>query len=259
MTETFLKGGACMLNIAVCDDEDLWLEHTANLVNAYFQSHAEVSARVQTFSSAKNLISTVSMNGGFDLYILDVVMPEITGIEAGIQLRQRDQKGLIIFLTSSKDFALDSYAVAALNYLIKPVDPQLLFSTLDKAVQKLVKRRNKAISVKTRDGIERIAFDDIVYTELIGRSCCYYLNNGRTVQGNQQRASFTDQMLPLLKDNRFCRCGASFVLNLYYVKTVGKDSVSLVDGRGIISLPKAACSAVRTAWLDYWFDGGNEQ
>lgn len=248
-----------MLNIAVCDDEQLWLDKTVDLLNGYFQQHSDIPVRIHTFSSGSNLLSTVTMQGGFDIYILDVVMPELTGIDVGVYLRQHNHNGLIIYLTTSKDYALDSYRAQAFHYLLKPVDEPQLFAALDRATQLLSSKRNKVLSVKTRDSIERIAFDDIVYTELVGRSCCYYLNNGRTVQGNQQRASFTDQMLPLLKDNRFCRCGASFVLNLYYVKAVGKDSVSLVDGRGIISLPKAACSAVRTAWLDYWFDGGNEQ
>lgn len=81
----------------------------------------------------KNIINHVDEHGGFDLYILDCIMPGMNGIELGAALRMRDDMGFLIYLTTSPDFALDSYRVDAFDYLLKPVRSELFFQSLDKA------------------------------------------------------------------------------------------------------------------------------
>ena len=136
-----------MLNIAVCDDEKLWLENTVGLLNDYYTVHNEITVKIQAFQSAYDLVESVEENAGFDLYILDVMMPEMTGIQVGTKLRAAEKRGLIIYLTTSKDFALDAYSVQPFHYLIKPVEKECLFAVLDKATAILKDRHTKAISV----------------------------------------------------------------------------------------------------------------
>ena len=243
-----------MLNIAICDDEQLWVENTASLLREYYSEHSGMSAKIHTFSSAYDLLECVEANAGFDLYILDVVMPELSGIEVGIKLRNNNKRGLILYLTTSKDFALDAYSAEPFHYLIKPVEKDRMFSVLDKATDILKERRGKAVSVKTKEGVQQLLFDDILYVAYEDRSCHYYLKDGTVVIANQLRASFTDIMLPLLKDDRFCKCGASFVLNLYYVQTVDKDAVRLRNKEEPVYLPKNAAALLLPAWLDYWME-----
>lgn len=244
-----------MLKIAVCDDEQVWLEHTASMLQEYYRGRCETPAKIHIFASVYDLLESVDDNAGFDLYILDVVMPELSGIQLGARLRKLDERGLIVYLTTSKDFALDAYEVEPLHYLIKPVEKEKLFAVLDKATAILTARRNKAISVKSKDGIQQILFDDILYVEFAERSCHYYLKDGSVVVANQLRASFTEIMLPLLRDERFCRCGASFVLNLHHVQAVEKASVRFRNTSLSVSLPKNAAALLLPAWLDYWMEG----
>lgn len=252
------KRGGTLLKIAICDDEQLWLENTASMLWEYYSGRTDPSVKVHVFSSPYDLLESLDDNAGFDLYILDVVMPEFSGIQLGARLRKMDQRGLIIYLTTSKDFALDAYEVEPFHYLLKPVEKDKFFSVLDKAMAILTARRNRAISVKTKDGIRQIFFDDILYVEFAERCCHYYLKDGNVVVANQLRASFTDIMLPLLRDERFCRCGASFVLNLHYVQSVDKAAVWFRNTEKSVCLPKNAAATLLSAWLDYWMEGENK-
>ena len=245
-----------MINIAICDDEPLWLESAEKLLNEYSE-HTGTPVKVHTFLSAYDLIEYVDDNEDFDLYILDVVMPEKTGIQVGTWLREADKRGLIIYLTTSKDFALDAYSVQPFHYLIKPVEREKLFAVLDKAAAILTERVNKAICIKSKGGSLRIMFDDIVYVEYIDRCSNFHLKNGNIITATQQRTSFADSMQPLLSDERFFRCGASFVLNLYYISAVDKDAVHFRHAPNALYLPKTASGVLTSAWFDYWMEKGN--
>ena len=104
-----------MLRIAVCDDEEKQLHEITRLLEAYFRSRPSLNGQVETFLSSSGLLERAGSLGGFDLYILDILMPELTGIETGRRLRALGDGGEIIYLTCSNDFAADSYDVRAFS------------------------------------------------------------------------------------------------------------------------------------------------
>lgn len=244
-----------MLRIAVCDDEEQQLKQIANLLEAYLQSHPELNGQVGTFESGNALLAQVDQSRSFDLYILDILMPELSGIEMGRQLRARKVDGEIIYLTSSNDFAADSYDVHAFFYLLKPVDEQKMFQVMDGVVEALNRRRNSAILVNTADGPRRILLERIQYVERVGRRIRYHCTDG-TVDSQTIRASFREVTAPLLADQRFCLCGASFVLNFQYVCGVDGQIALLDDGQTVV-LPRTAAMDFKFAWGAYWLAQGN--
>lgn len=247
-----------MIKIALCDDESEWLEKHKAMILEYAQTFPQYQIQLTCFDNGSKVLNSVIMSGPFDIYILDVVMPNMTGIETGIRLRQYDQLGKIIYLTSSPDFGIDSYITGAFFYLLKPVTQAKLFEILNKATADISRRKEKAIKVKTADDIMLLHFDDIVYVELNRKALCYTLANGKRVESVSQRESFSQCVLPLTADNRFALAGTSMCINVFFVQSVGKDCVVLKDGTKLY-LSKRACASLRSAWLDYWFDeGGND-
>lgn len=243
-----------MLRIALCDDEAGQRQATGRLLSGYMAQH-HLAARVREFASGRELLNAVEETGPFDLYILDIVMPEMNGIDLGLLLRQTDREGAILYLTSSLDFALESYQVRAFYYLLKPVEEGRLFGLLDEVVDTLRKKREGGVQVKSHGGTVRLFFDSILYAELMSRTVRYHLRDGGFVDSMTLTGSFREAVSPLLEDPRFLLCGASFIVNLYYVKIVDKNGAVLSDGSSL-GLPKAACSALRAAWSDYWLEGG---
>ena len=154
-----------MLRIAICDDEEKQRRESASLLEAYFDSRPGLSGQMELFQSGSALLERVKAAGGFDLYILDILMPDLSGIETGRRLRTLGGGGEMVYLTCSNDFAADSYDVRAFFYLLKPVEKDKFFQVLDGAVEKLNRRRASAVVVSTADGPRRILMEHIRYVE----------------------------------------------------------------------------------------------
>lgn len=108
------------------------------------------------FASADELLKDVKENGGYDIYLLDIVMSGDNGMEAAISLRAAMDEGIIIFLSASTEYAVRSYDVEAFYYLMKPLDPHKLKEVLDKACAVLLKdRATNLIEVKTAFGVSQ--------------------------------------------------------------------------------------------------------
>ena len=243
-----------MLRIAVCDDEESQRNHIAALLNTYLQSRSILHGQIDTFQSGDALLERIEERSGFDIYILDILMPELSGIDTGRRLRALGEGGEIIFLTTSNDFAADSYDVRAFYYLLKPVEQNKLFQVIDGAVEKLHRRRSSAVLVTTANGPRRLLLEHIRYVERVGRFMRYYCTDG-TVDSQSIRGSFREMAAPLLADRRFYLCGASFVLNCQHVTGVSGQT-ALLDNGQTVSLPRTAATDFKKAWGAYWLEEG---
>lgn len=241
-----------MLRIAVCDDEEKELKQTAALLETYLQSHPGLNGKVEIFPSGNMLLTQTEETEGFDIYILDILMPELNGIDTGRRLRTLGDGGEIIYLTSSNDFAADSYDVRAFFYLLKPVEPRKLFQVLDGATKKLNRRRKNAIVVNTTNGPRRILLEHIRYVERVGRCVRYSCTDG-IIDSQTIRVSFREMVAPLLYDRHFYLCGASFVLNFQHVTAV-KGQMAQMDNGQTITLPRTSATDFKKAWGNYWLE-----
>lgn len=244
-----------MLRIALCDDDERDRAEINALLDQYVASRG-ISVRVWSFTEANELLSAVEDGGAFDLYLLDVLMPEMDGIKLGLALRKVDADGLIVYLTTTRDLAVESYAVQAFYYLIKPITGNELFPVLDRALAALQKRRAEVVHVKTPDGTVHLLLDDIYYAELTERVVCYVCKTG-AVDSISVRGAFSEAIAPLLRSGQFFLCGSSIAVNLYHVAETDKTGAVLSTGQRL-ELPRAACAALRTAWSDYWMGGNRE-
>lgn len=225
---------------------------TCDLLEKYARDR-QLIFKIHCFSSGNELLHSVMDTGCFDLYILDIIMPNLSGIDTGLALRRFDANGIILYLTSSKDFALESYDVHAYYYLVKPLVPDKLSSIMNEIVSLLDKKQKQTIKVKTTDGSILLTFDQILYTELVGRAIRYELTDAQNIKSMTFSGSFKEMMEPLLSDNRFVLCGASFLVNLSCIKMVDKKGALFHTGK-YLELPRSACSKLRLSWSDYWLN-----
>ena len=240
-----------MLHIALCEDDARQREESSALLEAYFTAR-DLAARVRVFSSGAQLLGALS-DGLFDIYLLDIIMPGMNGIALGREIRKRDRNSSILYLTSSPDFALESYQTKASSYLLKPVKKDELFAALDDAAAIHTHRKQNGILVKCHGGTIYLTADDIYFAELHNRAVSYRLREG-TLESMTISGSFRDAVSPLLQSKNFILCGSSFIVNLHYVRLVDKNGAQFTDGHYLV-LPKSACAPLRNAWSDYWLEG----
>lgn len=242
-----------MIKLALCDDEAEQREAIGNLLREYAASRPSFVLKMSIFSSGLDLLAAAEECGGFDLYVLDIVMPGLSGIDLGVRLRELYSGGTIVYLTVSPEYAVDSYAARAFYYLMKPVEPAELFRVLDLAAAALEKRKAACVAVRTKDGLERVRLDEIVYAELSGRTVRYHLADGSSLDSLTMRSPFQEEAAPLLADQRFFLCGASFAVNLFYVTAVEKGFLRM-DGGARVPLARGLAGQAKRRWSDFWLD-----
>ena len=164
--------------------------------------------------------------------------------------QKQAKEGEIVFITVSKDYALEGYDVHALHYLVKPLEPERFAAVLDDVAGKLEGRRARSVVVATAQGVRRLALDDILYAERAGRRVRYHCEVG-DVDSQTIRTSFSAAMEPLLQDARFLLCGASFAVNLARIAAV-EGQRAVFDTGASVALPRAAVPALKVAWGSFW-------
>ena len=243
------------IKVALCDDETGCHETTEKLLAEYKQKNSSVFFELASFSSGRELLDYIDANQTFDIYILDIVMPGINGIQLGTALRERGDEGLIIYLTFSPDFAVESYSTDALHYLLKPIDNSQFFQCMDKAVSRLNRSLLETVSIKTPDSTRIVPIRDILYAERVNYRIRYYLNDGTVIDGVTFNGSFQNAVSPLIAYSDFLSVGSSFAVNLYYVTEVTKSDM-LLTGNHHVPIPRRVHEMVKSKWADYWLNKG---
>ena len=238
------------MKIAICDDD----QQCSGIINILLQQYASrkegLDLNISIFNNGHDLLDAIADNKCFDICILDIFMPGVSGIELGTKLRNSGYDGLIIYLTSSREHALDSYKVKAFNYVLKPVVPENLYSILDEAVNYIASKPSKSIIVKTKDGNIRISTANILYVELCKRILIYHLADDSTIESIYIRVPFSEAVQEILTDSNFAICGTGNVINLSQVTMIGNEKVIFSNGSNAF-FSKKICNELRAVWMDY--------
>ncbi|MBQ8449228.1 MAG: response regulator transcription factor [Clostridia bacterium] len=241
------------MRIAICDDEPHCLGQAVAVAEEYLKDRKEKKLSLHTFSTSYDLLEEAEKTGGFDIYVLDIVMPGMNGIQLGKKLRDAGYNGKIIYLTSSEEYSLDAFRVKALNYIIKPITKEAFYEALDEALDLIYIKNEKSFVVKTKERTVKLTFDSIMYIETSKRTVIYHLVGGKSVESLSMRSGFGEAIADLLDDKRFVLCGAGMAVNLDHVTEIENEAVAFGDTYKPF-LGKKACRELRVAWSDYLLD-----
>lgn len=245
------------MRVAICDDEAVCIARALDIATDYAEERKDKDIVFETFSEAETLLKATRENGSYDIYILDIVMPGMNGITLGQALRNEGVDSKIIYLTSSEEYALESFRVRAFDYILKPIEKQTFYTVMDEVISSINIKKDKALIVKTKYNNARITYDSILYAELKGRAIVYHLVDGKTVEANTLRTTFSVAVKDLLDDKRFVLCGASMAANMHHITMVENEGIVFMDTIRVF-LGKKACRELRTAWNIYWLTEGGK-
>jgi DNA-binding LytR/AlgR family response regulator len=240
-------GGMLMLQIALCDDNIDELSMMVQIINQYRLSK-HINCDYAVFLNGFELISALDKGKQFDIFCLDIIMPGFSGIDTAKKIRSYDKNAPILFLTSSPEYALESYSVKAMNYVLKPITKEKLFFTFDEMLEHIhVKDNEDVLIVKSSEGIEKILISNLVYAEVIGRHVLYHLVSGKVIECNE---SFSNVCNHLLNYRNFIKTHRSYILNMQYVDTISHNQVNL---QTLSSIPIAQGKApeIKQRYLAY--------
>ena len=233
-----------MITCAVCDDDATIAETLFGLIRNY-------SDEFDCTAYTNPLALQAAVRGGqkFGLYILDIVMPGITGIELAREIHEADGESVIIFLTSSDEYHRDAFELEALQYLDKPMDMTKLYRALDRAVRYIGKKKLEFLPIQTKNGIHNIDTNQILYVESSRHILTFHLRDESEVATLDSSLSL-ERLTGMLHLPPFCVPCRGFIVNMNNVECLQKFMLVMTSG-DVIPIPQKQFSKVRKQYSDY--------
>lgn len=235
-----MKGDYMSYKIAICDDSKIDRDYLNSIIKKWLEKNEE-TALIKEFNSGESFLFDYEDNKDYDILLLDIEMGNIDGVATAKKIRESNDSVQIIFITGYSDYIADGYDVAALNYLMKPVNEEKLFSVLDKAKEKL-KKNERILTLEANGLYYRIAIYKIKYVEVLA--------NYLTIHADEDvKIKMTLTSFEKLLDDRFIRIGRSYIVNLTKITRVSKSELRLDDGT-ILPLARSAYELVNRAIIN---------
>lgn len=226
--------------VAICDDSDADRRYIMDMVRSW-ASAAGHEVQIDGFPSAESFLFRYAGESDYDILLLDIEMGAMDGVTMAKELRKSNDTVQIIFITGYSDYISEGYEVAALHYLMKPVNEEKLCLVLDRAAEKLAKNE-RILNFEVSGEMVRVPIYQIRYADVIGNYVTVHAQTDVTVK-------MTLGELEKQLDERFYRVGRSALVNLTQISRVTRAEIRLNDGTAI-PLPRGAYEGVNRAIIN---------
>lgn len=226
-----------MIRAVIIDDEQSSRDTIFNILQNYCD-HVEVVGQAQNVAEGLALIGKTNP----DVVFLDIRMPDGTGFDLLEKVPRIDFQ--VIFVTAYDQYALKAIKFSAIDYILKPVDPQMLieavgkirvsnvdFDEMNKKINILLRNRNsfERITLPTFEGYKFVNIKDIIRCEADSNYTNFYLNSGEKVLVTRTLKEYEDN----LSGMEFIRVHQSHMVNLKYIDRYIKGdggTIVMMDG-----------------------------
>ena len=198
------------MRIAICDDDEQELARLSELI-AKYQLNSGENIDCRSFQNSTDFLCG-QKGGEYDLILLDASISGKSGVQAARELRERDRNVEIIFVSSSPEFAVESYSVGAYYYLLKPIEADALFPLLYRIGSKLSGQEEQGFVLKSRKGVVRIVFSRLEFVEVIDKTVSFHLADGTVYEVTAALADFEEK---LLGRPEFFKTHRSYLVNFH--------------------------------------------
>ena len=237
------------MKIAICDDELSVLQEIKGLLEEYRKEY-DREIEYDEFQSPLELLTKMEQCGCYDALILDILMNDDNGIDVARELRKTDTDVKIVFLTSSPEFAVQSYTVDAFYYELKPVRRDSFFALMERLYAEWEKEQNEFFIVKCENGINKIDVKDLEYCEVVSRALMICLENGTRLKST---AKITEIEAALHRFGCFIRPHRSYLVNLRYVANLSQKNITMRSGVKI-PIPHGKYTKTKEVYMEYAFE-----
>lgn len=209
------------MKIAICDDEIKIISDLENIV-----AETISNCTILQFSNGKEFLESIERQH-FDLLLLDIDMPEITGLDIAKQIININPKPLVVFVTSHDELVYDSLQFHPFGFVRKTYMNSELPKVLKDSISEIEKKENKFHFRTATDDVS-IKIEDILYFESDG--------NYIKLFSADDEYRFRGTMLSIentMAVNGFVRIHKGFVVNQSVVKMINAEECILTDGQSL--------------------------
>lgn len=228
------------MKILICDDEQAYLNTLQFHIDEYMENH-HIPCTVTVVTDPLQIAGDDSV---FDLAFLDIQMPGVDGITLAKELRQRNPKLALFFVTNYDCYQDDAMDLRAFRFFEKPFNVNRLYAGLDKAME-YIDGAYVELFLSENSALQRVVADDILYVTRSGRRASVV-----TSEKVYSTADKFDNLCERLPQLFFYPVHKSFFVNLHYIDRYTYGGILLTDGTQIPIAPRRQ-SAFHKFWFEY--------
>lgn len=240
------------MKIAACDDNLVFLQELSGLLNQYSEEYG-CPVEYKLFTNPLELVAQIEKGVHYDAILLDVFMPGINGIQCAKDIRTYDNYVKIIFLTFSTEYAVESYAVKAYQYLLKPVQKEKMFMALRQLEGEAQNSKKYIFVIKSKTGIIKVLLSKVEYCEMINRKIMLHLTDKEEIECSLRMGELEEKLEPF---GMFIRPHRSFLVNMDFIQSLSSNGITMESG-GKIPIPREKYGQIKQFYMDYIFHQAN--
>lgn len=227
--------------IFICDDDELFLDRLKKEISAWCEKE-QCICQINEYLQGERMLSDIEKKAG--LYMLDIDMPEMSGLELATQIKQRDSEAVILFVSNHEEMVFEAIHYAPFRFIRKERLPEELPEAL-LAWWCRIQQQEEQLTLATRAGVCMVAVRDILYMETRG----HYLSVHCVDNVYEMRGRMLDWE-EKLKDSGFLRVNAGCIVNCRYIHGLKSASVELISGE-IFSISRQRRDEVKHAYMEW--------
>ena len=227
-----------MIKIAICDDEDRSVALHEHIVRECLQSEG-IGCEITTYTQSRNLLYDITDDGFFyDLILLDIEMPGISGMEIPQQIKGYLPNVRIIFVTSHTEYAIDAFELSIFRYVPKNnLETKLPAAVIDAA--KLIElEAGQEYTIQTANRMEKIPYKDIFYIQRDGKNASIVSSAGTSKVRKSLQQVFDElnarkslqQVFDELNAPEFIFIDRGYIVNIVQIMKISDSIAVLKNG-----------------------------
>lgn len=194
-----------------------------------YEKEKGIALNLTRFTSVEDFMTVY--RGGSDLIFLDIQLPGMNGMSGAELLRQADRTVALVFVTNLAQYAVNGYAVNALDYIVKPLSVKKLFFVMDKAIEHAkLSSRQKRVTIRTTSSFSSISSNAITFVEVSGHRMTVHMTDGSEITATGSLSALYDE----LRDYDFERCNSCYLVNMRYIAEMKGDVVHMITGEELL-------------------------
>lgn len=215
-----------MLQIAVCDDEPLSLQKIEAITRQCLKKQ-NIFPLISVFTNGEHLLFALEDGAFFDLLLLDIEMPEISGMELARQIHQKLPEALIIFVTAHFKYAVDAYELDIFRYIPKNQLSARLTHAVTDAAALLETQHAQSYLISNQNRMERIPLKDILYLSREGKNSLFHMraSSASAIRLRKSLAEIYEE----LPAEEFVFIDRGCIVNLRHISSITHSDCVLTD------------------------------
>ena len=235
-----------MIRIAICDDEQSMVQQNEEIVKSSLQA-CGIGYEITTYTQSNNLLCDVGEDNFFyDLILLDIEMPEMSGMELAGKVKEFLPNVKVIFITSHVEYAIDAYELSIFRYVPKENRRERLAAAVADAAKLIELEAGQEYTIQTNNRLERIKYKDILYIVRDGKNAEITSN-----QGVSKVRKSLQQVYEELNTSEFIFIERGCIVNIIHIMKIQEGMVHLKN-QEMLPVSRSHLQEVKQQIAQFW-------